>query len=171
MKKDSYYEELEQKGYYKNIDKRSKDYREYKSWKANKIETSYKEVKSNIDKSNENRGYGVGDLVAKGTKALGIKKVVEAITDDCGCDERQKNWNEIRIFKGRKVNCIDKPDYIYLKDLFDSKRSYRQPDKIEIYRIYNKLFNTRLKLSGCDTCTRRKAEELKKYIKIWEQKQ
>ena len=34
MKDSKYYLKLEDKGYYETIDKRSKDYREYKQWKS-----------------------------------------------------------------------------------------------------------------------------------------
>ena len=38
MKQDKYYLDLEERGYYNTIDKRSKDYREYKQWKSTKVE-------------------------------------------------------------------------------------------------------------------------------------
>lgn len=38
---------------------------------------------------------GLGDTLARFTKATGIKAVVEMITDDCGCDSRQEKLNEL----------------------------------------------------------------------------
>lgn len=38
---------------------------------------------------------GLGDTLARFTKATGIKAVVKMITDDCGCDERQEKLNEL----------------------------------------------------------------------------
>ena len=38
MKPDKFYLSLEEEGYYNTIDKRSKDYREYKQWKATQVE-------------------------------------------------------------------------------------------------------------------------------------
>ena len=46
MKADNYYKDLQDKGYYDNIDKRSKDYREYKEWKASK---DFKTIKANVE--------------------------------------------------------------------------------------------------------------------------
>lgn len=39
---------------------------------------------------------GLGDTVAKITKAVGIDKLVG---DDCGCDKRQKKLNELFPYK------------------------------------------------------------------------
>ena len=41
MRPDNYYLELEKQGYYETIDKRSKDYREYKEWKASNHSAGY----------------------------------------------------------------------------------------------------------------------------------
>ena len=104
MKRDNYYQELEDKGYYKTIDKRSKDYREYKKWNKTKstlilteriikpktlqvnlkVSKDYESLKDNVAKQSE----GVGDTVAKITKATGVDKLVKFIAgEDCGCDE------------------------------------------------------------------------------------
>jgi len=43
---------------------------------------------------------GFGDTVAKITKATGIKKVVEKLTDgDCGCDKRRDTLNRVFPYK------------------------------------------------------------------------
>ena len=40
----------------------------------------------------------LGDLIDKITKITGIKFLVKKIFgDDCGCDERKKNLNKIKI--------------------------------------------------------------------------
>ena len=36
---------------------------------------------------------GLGDTVAAVTAATGIKTLVESITENCGCAERQEAWN------------------------------------------------------------------------------
>lgn len=49
------------------------------------------------------KSKGLGDTVAKITKATGIKKVVEKISEvtgkDCGCDERQEALNKAFPYK------------------------------------------------------------------------
>ena len=47
----------------------------------------------------QNKSKGLGDTIAKITKATGIKKVVntvsKAVDKDCGCDKRQDNLNRL----------------------------------------------------------------------------
>ena len=46
-------------------------------------------------KRTKTKSKGLGDTVEKLTEATGIKKVVEAITDDCGCQERKDKLNKL----------------------------------------------------------------------------
>ena len=45
----------------------------------------------------KNKSKGLGDTVAKITKATGIKKIVDTVAKaagkDCGCDKRQETLN------------------------------------------------------------------------------
>lgn len=49
---------------------------------------------------------GLGDTIAKITKATGIKKVVDAIADatgaDCGCSKRQETVNEMFPYNNKE---------------------------------------------------------------------
>ena len=49
MKHDNYYIDLERQGYYESVDKRSKDYREYKEWKKAKavVKKDFEALKKN----------------------------------------------------------------------------------------------------------------------------
>lgn len=153
MKKDSYYKKLEDKGYYDNIDKRSKDYREYKEWKS---------------KFNDNQEKGLGDAVEKITKATGIKKVVEAITDDCGCDERKEKLNKYNIWGRRKVNCISEEDYNwYVSENIASKTKWSFDERERLVSVYNSIFNTNVKNSKCSSCINGYKRNLVKYIEIY----
>ena len=50
---------------------------------------------------------GLGDTIAKITKATGIKTVVDAVSEatgrDCGCQERQNKLNEMFPYKQKKT--------------------------------------------------------------------
>jgi len=50
---------------------------------------------------------GLGDTIAKITKATGVKKVVEKISEvtgkDCGCKGRQDALNEAFPYKNNKI--------------------------------------------------------------------
>ena len=55
------------------------------------------------DKELDGEMKGLGDLVAKVTKATGIDKVADVVSknlgiEDCGCDQRQKDLNQIFPF-------------------------------------------------------------------------
>lgn len=47
---------------------------------------------------------GLGDTVEKITKFTGIKKVVDRITDDCGCSKRKEKLNKAFPYKKHKFN-------------------------------------------------------------------
>lgn len=58
--------------------------------------------------SDQNRSKGLGDSVEKFTKATGIKKVVDHISEktgkDCGCKKRKEQLNKMFPYKNRDDN-------------------------------------------------------------------
>tara|TARA_R110002096_G_scaffold358538_1_gene551595 strand:+ start:725 stop:1222 length:498 start_codon:yes stop_codon:yes gene_type:complete len=164
MKRDNYYQELEDKGYYKTIDKRSKDYREYKKWNKTKVSKDYEALKDNVDKQSE----GVGDTVAKITKATGVDKLVKFIAgEDCGCDERQETLN--KMFKYKKINCISEEDYIYLSNFLGSNPTkVNHSQKVRLITISNSIFNQNESTDiNCSTCIVGIINKLKKYLQVY----
>lgn len=164
MKPDNYYLELEKQGYYETIDKRSKDYREYKEWKASKISEDYNKLKQNV----ETQSKGVGDTVAKITKATGVDKLVKFIAgEDCGCDDRQVQLN--KLFTYKKINCISEDDYTYLSDFIDGNTNkINNQQKVRLITIHNKLFNTNQKTNtSCSPCISGVVNKLKKYLQVY----
>ena len=161
MKKDSYYIELEKEGYYDTVDKRSKDYREYKKW-LNKS-SSYESLKDNV----ENQPKGFGDTVAKITEVTGIKKLVKLIAgDDCGCDERKEILN--RKFKYKNINCVSEEDYNYLNDFFAlNTLKVTNIQQVRLNKIHNHIFSTRKSTSSCVSCVIKTVENLRKYLQVY----
>lgn len=47
---------------------------------------------------------GLGDTIEKITKATGIKKVVDALSGDCGCNKRKEALNKAFPYKNYKSN-------------------------------------------------------------------
>jgi len=165
MKPDKYYLDLEERGYYDTIDKRSKDYREYKEWKATKVDEGYEKLKTNIEK----RSKGLGDTVAKITKATGIDKVVEFISgDDCGCDDRKEKWN--KEFPYKVVKCLKEDDYKFLSAFLGSNASrVTYDEKCRLFDIYNYIFGTNLsKNTQCTPCVAKIVKNLRRYIKAYQ---
>ena len=163
MKQDKYYLDLEERGFYNTIDKRSKDYREYKQWKASK--EGFESLKKNV----ESQSKGLGDTVAKITKATGIDKVVKFIAgDDCGCDERKDKWN--KEFKYKTVKCLKEEDYVFLTDFLKRKRSLVDyNDKVRLVDIYNYVFSAREnRRTSCGSCIARIVKNLERYISAYQ---
>tara|TARA_R110001632_G_scaffold49452_1_gene123854 strand:- start:64 stop:555 length:492 start_codon:yes stop_codon:yes gene_type:complete len=163
MKPNKYYEKLEEEGYYETIDKRSKDYREYKEWKATK--ESYKALKENV----ESQPKGLGDTIAKITKATGIDKVVKFIAgDDCGCDDRKELWN--KEFKYKTVKCLEEDDYVFLKDFLNRRGSLVDyHDKVRLIDIYNHVFSAREnRKTHCSSCVARVVKNLERYMSAYQ---
>lgn len=166
MKDDKYYLKLEEKDYFNTLDKRSREYREYKEWKVNIQDKSYNKLKTNVEAKST---VGLGDVVESIAKATGIKKVVEAITDDCGCDERKEKFNKIGLWKRRKVNCVEQEDYLWLKEFF-----VKVPSKItfevrgRLISIYNHVFGTKVKNTSCSSCIKGYIDNLQKYLQVYE---
>jgi len=161
MKKDSYYIELEKEGYYKTVDKRSKDYREYKKWLKKSGE--YESLKENIGSQSK----GLGDTIAKITEATGIKKLVKFIAgEDCGCDERQELLN--KKFKYGKVNCINEDDFDYATDFFKGNPNrVTNSQQLRMNKIHNSIFGTNKSTTSCVSCVVKTIENIKKYLQVY----
>ena len=99
--------------YYENLDKRTK---EYKEWKER------------FDDANEETSSGLGDTIEKVTQATGIKKLVKFIAgDDCGCDDRKAKLN--KIFPYNKPEYLEENEYNYLADFFSKPKTMIKPDE------------------------------------------
>ena len=119
-------------------DKRTK---EYKEWKAN-------------------QSKGVGDTIAKVTKATGIDKAVKFLLgDDCGCDDRKDKLNKLFPYK---VECLNESEYSYLKTFFkDMKGTVNVEQQNKLLKINNRVFNDNRKGSSCGSCVREMVNNLK----------
>jgi hypothetical protein len=124
-------------------DKRTKA---YKDWKANQ----------------ENESKGLGDTIAKITKATGIEKAVKFIAgEDCGCDKRKEVLN--KLFPYNRPNCLTETEHITLTEFF--KRNQTQvskSDQLTLLKISNRVFNERKKPSSCSSCVRSLVHRLKR---------
>tara|TARA_R100000656_G_scaffold105466_1_gene77610 strand:- start:495 stop:1001 length:507 start_codon:yes stop_codon:yes gene_type:complete len=166
MKTDNYYTKLQNDGYFENIDKRTKDYRDYKEWKSSK---EFEKIKANVDFHNENSRVGLGDVVEKVTEATGIKKLVKAIVgDDCGCDERKEKFNKAKNWRAKRINCISEQDYKWTIDVsLKRKTKWKREDVVRLVSVYNNVFNTRIKPTSCSSCVRSYQSKLLQYLEIY----
>ena len=62
------------------------------------------------------KSKGLGDTIAKVTKATGIERVVKAVVgDDCGCAERQEKLNKLFPYYKDKLSLTDAQRSIYAR--------------------------------------------------------
>ena len=118
-----------------------------KEFKGDKRSKGYKEWKKNHDKASK----GLGDTVEKFTEATGIKAVVKFIAgDDCGCDERKEKLNY--LFPNYRPNCLTEDEYNYLEERVGKLNQVNPDTQKALLNIYNRVFNDRRELTGCDSC-------------------
>lgn len=106
-------------------DKRTK---EYKQWKVNQP----KKVK-----------LGLGDAIENITKATGIKKIVEALTNDCGCDEKKKILNNFKLpIRIKAKRCFSEEQYNQFKDYTNRRtlKGWTKEDAKLLIDLYAHVF-------------------------------
>lgn len=111
------------------------------------------------------KSKGLGDTVEKITKATGIKKVVDTISEvtgiDCGCDARKEALN--KLFPYKKTECLNDNDKEYLTNFFSVTNNQLTPkQQTRIIEIYKNVFNQNIQPSNCGSCWRDRINELKK---------
>ena len=111
---------------------------------------------------------GLGDTVEKITEATGIKKDVKFISgEDCGCDERKSKLNH--LFPYYKPNCFTEDEFDTLHEMFSKKgwetKTITAGKVKELYVIYNRVFNTADKVSGCGSCVKGRLKKLERLYK------
>jgi hypothetical protein len=128
--------------YYESLDKRTK---EYKEWKKSK---------------------GLGDTIEKITKATGVKKAVDTIFDalgkDCGCDKRKEFLN--RLFPYKNPECLTDSEYQTLDTFFKKQQrvTVTTQEQKELLEIYNRVFHDKKRVSSCAPCVKTIVADLNK---------
>jgi hypothetical protein len=82
---------------------------------------------------------GLGDTIAKVTKATGLDKLVG---DECGCEERRQRLNERYAYKLKVINCPDEQDVIWYNDFKVNRTlSPTQEQKEKVSELYGSIFD------------------------------
>lgn len=104
---------------------------------------------------------GLGDRVANFTKKTGIDKLVHAVVEDCGCEERQKKLNA--LFPGRNV-AMDPADVKAWEELMPAIQRGRlnRHQTRAMYDIYNRTFNANAKPCNCTGKNKAMVDKLKR---------
>lgn len=132
-------------------DKRTK---EYKDWKA----------------SQENESKGLGDTIAKITKATGIDKAVKFLAgEDCGCEERKEKLNE--LFPYNKPMCLNEQEYNVLKSFFERDSNIVTiEDQKSLIPVSNRIFREVKNTTSCGSCVRGLVDRLRAVYNEYEKK-
>ena len=112
------------------------------------------------------KSKGLGDTVEQITKATGIKKVVDAISEatgvNCGCGERKDLLN--KLFPYKQTECLNDEDNEWLTQFFSVTNNQLTPkQQTRITEIYFNVFNQKIQPSNCGSCWRDKVNELKRF--------
>ena len=126
--------------------------------------------KTNSKKSKtiKKKSKGLGDTVAKVTKATGIDKAVKFIGgEECGCEERKEKLN--KLFPYNQPECLNESEYNFLKDFYNIERNtVTYPQQLELIAISNRVLKTKLQPSSCSSCIKSLMEKLKKLYDNYE---
>lgn len=118
--------------YYESLDKRTK---EYKDWKE----------------KYDNAPSGLGDTIESITEKTGVKKIVKAVFgDDCGCKERKEKANELIRYK--PVNCFTEEQFNQWTDFRnrENKNKITYEEQLFVVKMMEQLFARTTK--PCPTC-------------------
>ena len=110
----------------------------------------------------KNSSKGLGDTIAKITKATGIDKVAKKVLgDDCGCEERKEALNKMFPFAQVRQFTEDEMS-IYESVIPRIKGTISGQDQSTLVKLYNKVFNSNKKTSSCGSCVQQTVAQLAK---------
>ena len=111
------------------------------------------------------KSKGLGDTIAKVTKATGIDKVAKAVLgDDCGCEERRKklnqmfpNFKNIRQFTEDEIKIYDE-----VVPNIDKKGMLTPAERQIVSALYHSVFGESPVWKSCSPCNKKIMNNLKK---------
>lgn len=126
-----------------------------------KIKRMPEKMKAEDLETKNSESSGIGNVIAKITKATGIEKVVKFIAgEDCGCDERRKKLNG--LLKS-PVLCLTEVEYTDLhRILKDNPTNIGQSDAQLLRIMYARIKGIGLsQIGNCGGCVREMIRVLK----------
>lgn len=103
------------------------------------------------------KSKGLGDTIAKITKATGIEWAVKNWVGDCGCSDRQKWLNEKFPYEGS----LTEEEADQLREIFSGKKEIFNGREAQVmFTIYNRVFNKRRTPAKCQSCNKEVVKSL-----------
>ena len=111
------------------------------------------------------KSYGLGDDIAKFTKATGIDKLAKKVLgDDCGCEERRKKLNQmfprfknIRQFTEDEIKIYDE-----VMPIIEKNQRLNREEKTIVNALYKGVFGQNPQWKSCSPCNKQIINNLKK---------
>ena len=119
-------------------------------------------------KPTKKKSKGLGDTIAKVTKATGIDKAVKFIAgEDCGCNERKEKLN--KLFPYNKPECLNENEYNFLKEFYRIERNtVTHKEQLQLIAISNRVLHTKLEPSSCSSCIKSLMNKIKTLFNNYE---
>lgn len=116
-------------------------------------EVSVKPKRTYKKRTPKKKMTGLGDTVEKIAKVTGVKAIVEAVTDDCGCEDRKKKLNAMFPYETVRMSSEDKLLWeTYVKPAWDRGRM-KAGEQHSMIKIYENVFpEVKRKLVNCGGC-------------------
>ncbi len=110
-------------------------------------------------KKTRKKSKGLGDTVEKLTEASGIKKVVEAVTDDCGCQARKEKWNKLFPYgkvmtKEQKVVWEEQVKQQWGKGVLNAEAQKAANN------LYREIYRLKARFTRCGGCLKERLQKL-----------
>ena len=101
-------------------------------------------------------GDGLGDKIEDVLEKTGIAKVAKAILgDDCGCEERKRKFNEMRLYAPKQQRCFTEEEEVeYQNFLLHRKTNKWTAEQVTLlFRLYADIFGKRYNIKRmCGSC-------------------
>jgi|TARA_R100000482_G_C4997249_1_gene89987 hypothetical protein len=111
------------------------------------------------------KSKGLGDDIAKFTKATGIDKLAKKVLgDDCGCEERRQKLNQLfpRFKNIRQFTQDEIKIYEEVIPIIEKNQRLNREEKTIINSLYKGIFGQNPQWKSCSPCNRQIMDNLKK---------
>ena len=111
------------------------------------------------------KSYGLGDDIAKFTKATGIDKLAKKVLgDDCGCEERKQKLNQMfpRFKNIRQFTEDEMKIYDEVMPIIEKNQRLNREEKTIVNALYKGVFGQNPQWKSCSPCNKQIIDNLKK---------
>ena len=110
------------------------------------------------------KSKGIGDDIAKLTKATGLDKLAKKVLgDDCGCDERRNQLNQL-FPRFKNIRQFTEDEIKIYEEVFPLKSNgvLTPGERTVISALYHSVFGSPPEWSSCSPCNKKVLSNLKK---------